>query len=258
MKKIRKSDLIALCITFLIMLILILISIWVINKSEVFEDEEVEVVQIIGEPIPTKDIETLSAETKNEIEPIDMEEVYRHGYSTIRDLYALLTRYKTPDEFYENIDYNTMQPYMSYNAITDTTSQAYEITHSENAYTDDLGYRRYKVSDEQFSIDGNDDYIIALGTYYKEKGTCGDRWLIITTTGMYTAITGDEKADKDTDELHMVHKHTDGRYSLIEWIVDTNKLESLVKAMGSVRYSSVAAMNGDILYMYKITELKDD
>ena len=48
---------------------------------------------------------------------------------------------------------------------------------------------------DQFTIDGQDDYMIALGTFYKEKGTAGNRYLIETTTGAYTAITGSEKAD---------------------------------------------------------------
>ena len=47
------------------------------------------------------------------------------------------------------------------------------------AWTDEYGLRRYKVSEDQFTINGKDDYVIALGTYYKEKGTAGSRYIIV-------------------------------------------------------------------------------
>lgn len=178
------------------------------------------------------------------------------GLDIGEDLIALetcdLVRYDLPSIYYPTMNFSTMQPYMSYKAITNKSSNAYKVCNSENAYTDENGFRRSKVSVNEFSVNGEDDYVIALGTYYKPKGTCGDRWLIVTSNGMYTAITGDEKADRDTDSHHMVHPHGNGKYSLVEFIVDSKSLEPASKKMGSVYYSEVGNIGGDILYIYKI------
>lgn len=166
----------------------------------------------------------------------------------------ILTRYSLPSVYYPNIDFQSMQPFMSYKMVTNKATEAYKMCHSELSYIDENGLLRHEVGDDQFSINGQDDYVIALGTYYKERNHCGERFLIITTTGMYTAITGDEKADKHTDSHHMVHDHCDGTYSLIEFIVDTPSLEELVLLTGTLRNSSVEAFQGDILHIYKIIE----
>lgn len=164
-----------------------------------------------------------------------------------------LQRYDLPDKYYPGIDYSSFQPYMSYELITDKDSSAYEISHSENAYTDQYGLRRYKTSNEQFTINGEDDYIVALGTFYKEKGICGSRYLIVTTTGMFTVITGDEKSDIHTDEENMFSLHKNGTCAgMIEWIVDTDSLESTMKRSGTITAGPVTPMQGEIIHIYGI------
>ena len=165
---------------------------------------------------------------------------------------ADLVKYDLPSKYYSSMDFSTMQPYMGYTTITNKNSPSYKVSHAAECYTDENGYRRYKVDVNEFSLHGIDDYVIALGTYYKEKGKCGDRWLIVTSKGMYTARTGDEKADRDTDSRHMVHPHGNGKYSLIEFIVDSKTLEPAAKRMGSVYYSELDDIGGEILYMYHI------
>ena len=98
-----------------------------------------------------------------------------------------------------------------------------------------------------------DDYIIALGTFYKKKGLTGNRYLIVTTTGKYTATTGDEKSDMHTDKKHMFSKHG-GKAGLIEWIVDlrSGKFPSIIKRYGSVTKGPIMAMQGKILHIYEI------
>jgi hypothetical protein len=166
-----------------------------------------------------------------------------------------LVRYDLPDVYYDDIDYSTFQPYMCYSSITNKTTQAWKVVHSGNAYTDSNGFRRYKIRDDQFSVNGEDDYVVALGTYYKEKGTCGSRYLVVTSTGMYTAITGDEKSDNHTDEMHMFTVHGGGKKAgLIEWIVDmdSNKVPLSIQRMGSVTNGPIEELQGKILYIYKI------
>lgn len=163
-----------------------------------------------------------------------------------------LLKQDLPCLYYENLDYSSFQPFMSYKMITDESSEAYGITYSSNSYTDKNGFRRYKTTNDQFTIDGKDDYVVALGTFYKDKGTAGDRYLVVTTTGMYTIITGDEKDDYDTDPLNMFTMHSDGRAGLIEWIVDTDILCSSILSYGTVTAGPVKELQGEIIGIYEI------
>jgi hypothetical protein len=64
-------------------------------------------------------------------------------------------------------------------------------------------------------------------------------------------ITGDEKADQDTDSMNMFTMHG-GSAAIIEWIVDEDRLESEVKKSGSVTNSSLEILHGTITSIYKI------
>lgn len=184
-----------------------------------------------------------------------VEEEVNYGDDIISTSNATLVRYELPSSKYSTMDFQSMQTFMNFRtAVTKKGTSAYDVCWSENAYTDDHGFRRYRTSDEQFTIDGHDDYVVALGNYYKTKGLCGERYLIVTTTGAYTAITGDEKDDRDTDQYKMGHIEA-GKMSMIEFVVDDwSMLDDMMRKMGSARYSSIEAFQGDILYIYKITE----
>lgn len=164
--------------------------------------------------------------------------------------------YDMPNIYYPGIDYS-FEPYMDYKCITNKSSPAYAVSHSENAYTDEYGLRRYVTSDDKFKINGQDDYIIALGTYYKPKGECGSRYLIVTTTGMFTIITGDEKADRDTDDRNMFSVHKDGSCAcIVEWIVDTSCLETTMRRAGTITAGPVEALKGEITHIYRIESVE--
>ena len=217
-----------------------------VEATEIVAEETVDIspvkakeklVNTAGSPRVLSDEEVVGLDIGNDIIPLED---------------CDLVRFDLPSKYYPSMNFSTMQPYMSYKTITNKSSEAYKVCNSEKAYTDANGYRRSKVSVNEFSINGEDDYVIALGTYYKPRGTCGDRWLIVTSNGMYTAITGDEKADKDTDRHHMVHPHGNGKYSLVEFIVDSKQLEPISKKMGPVYYSEVGNIGGEILYVYSI------
>ena len=164
--------------------------------------------------------------------------------------------YDLPSVYYGDIDFSTFQPYMDYKMVTDTSSNSYEVCSSENLYIDENGLCRYALRDDQFSIDGKDDYVIALGTYYKEKGKTGQRYLIHTSEGYYTATVGDEKADEHTDEYHMFVRHGEnGQYAgMIEFLVDTDYLDSDIRAMGTVTACDDPVLQGEILGISQIVE----
>lgn len=168
--------------------------------------------------------------------------------------YAVLQEMDLPDTYYRNIDFSSFQPYMSYEKITNENSPAYGITHDpENSYTDENGFRRYKTSNDQLTVNGKDDYIVALGTFYKKKGTAGSRFLVETTTGKFTIITGEEKSDENTDEMNMFTWHKNGTAAgVIEWLVDENKICSDIIESGTVTEGPIEEIHGEIIHIYKI------
>lgn len=176
------------------------------------------------------------------------------GDKTILMEGVALIRYNLPEDIHPHMDHSKFQPYMDYRAVTNKRSGAYKIINHKNAYCDKNGFRRIKLHPDEFSIDEKDDYLIALGNYYKEKGKVGDRFLVITSTGMYTARVGDEKANRHTDPLNMFTVHgKDRKYAgVIEWIIDSKRICSDVKKMGSISASNIPALQGNILHIYKI------
>ena len=116
-----------------------------------------------------------------------------------------------------NTDFKT---YMDYRAISDTDSVQYEM--QQQAYTDSQGIRR---------IDG--DVCVALGTAYAES--CGERFEITLDTGnSFTAVVGDIKADCHTDPTNRYVELWEGCGDMVEFIVDTPKLDDHIRIMGSI------------------------
>lgn len=167
-----------------------------------------------------------------------------------------LVKYALPEQFYKYIDHSTFQPYMCYSKVTNRRTPSWRVLNSKEAYSDKYGFRRIKLNPEDFSINGKDDYVIALGNYYKKKGTAGDRFLIITSTGMYTATVGVEKSDNHTDKKHMCTFHGNGKYAgVIEWVMDvrSGKVSRKIRSAGTITSGPIEELNGKIKYIYKIT-----
>lgn len=153
-------------------------------------------------------------------------------------------------------DYSTMQPYEDVNCITNESTSAFQVTHDDATYIDHYGLLRYnRNASTEFTVDGKDDYVVALGTFYKGEGTpCGGRFLIVTDRGEYTVTVGDEKDDQHTGKYHMYSEHA-GKAGLIEFIVDEDTLDPTSKAMGSIFFmpQSLGGIGGNIHYIYKIS-----
>jgi hypothetical protein len=97
------------------------------------------------------------------------------------------------------------------------------------AWTDSIGCRRF-----------NNDYIVALGTFYTEK--IGDRFEITLANGnVFTVIFGDSKADKDTDATHMyapcpLYGTDELGANLLEFIIDEDVMTRECYEYGGVDY----------------------
>ena len=157
-----------------------------------------------------------------------------------------------PDVYY-HYDYSSFQPYMDVDTITAEGTPSYEVTHSWRTYVDEYGLLRSIPDEDQFNL-GMDDYVVALGTFYKEKGTAGSRYLITTTTGQFTVIAGDEKDDNHTEAMNMgtLHEDSEGNISLaiIEWIVDEESLDEDIATYGTVTAGPIEALKGEITGIY--------
>ncbi len=118
-------------------------------------------------------------------------------------------------------DVNTQfKTYMDYRAITDKSSIQYEL--QQQAYTDSQGIRRI-----------GSDVCVALGTAYAQS--CGQRFEITLDSGnSFTAVVGDIKADRHTDDSNRYVELWDGHGDMVEFIVDTDELDSHIRIMGSV------------------------
>lgn len=133
--------------------------------------------------------------------------------------------------------------YMDHRAITDTSSKQYEL--QQNAFTDDNGLRKY-----------GDYYLVAMGTYYAEE--VGITFRITLDTGIeFNIMTGDIKNDLCTDKFNMYTPVYDssGDYisaNVIEFIVDTDTLDSRVKKLGTI--SGYDFFKGNITNIERIEE----
>lgn len=163
------------------------------------------------------DINTTKAET---IEDISAES----GSETIKSKMYNIDNNYTNIMSVPNCD-TSFKTYMDYRTITDITSAQYML--QMEAYTDDMGLRKYE-----------DHYIVAMGTYYSDN--VGDTFKItLDNDTSFNVIIGDIKADCHTDSKNMYSPvyDEDGNFvsaNVIEFIVDTKKLDRSVKKLGTI------------------------
>lgn len=121
----------------------------------------------------------------------------------------------------EVTDHNVAKKWESYTAITNQSTINYQLTHSANTTTDELGFRKY---------DGR--YLIAVGS-----GVCAQTGTYIDVKlkngKVIPCIMGDGKADIHTDKNN-IYTNVNSTYCCSEFIVDRNKLDSKAKKTGNV------------------------
>lgn len=112
------------------------------------------------------------------------------------------------------VNCGSFKSFMDFRSITDTDSLQYKL--QENAWTDENGLRKY-----------NDCYCIAVSNTFGELGDI----ILVTLEGGETfyGCIADIKAFKDLESNGSVCIH-DG--SVLEFIVDTNTLNSSAKSLG--------------------------
>lgn len=123
--------------------------------------------------------------------------------------------------------------YMDYRFITDKSSAQWQM--QKNAITNEYGIRTY---------DGL--YMVAVGTGY--TNSCGVKLKITLSSGtVIMAITGDIKSDRHTDSA--THTFAKSNKSVLEFIVDTNKISYECRIKGDM---SFANMYGEVIKIEKI------
>ena len=135
----------------------------------------------------------------------------------------------------------SFKAYMDYNCITDDTTAQWEL--QQIAYTDEYGLRKIGT-----------DYCVAVGSYYSE--TVGERFKItLDNDSEFTVIISDLKKDEHTDSSNRyspVYDKNGEFYSanVLEFIVDTDQLHSMVTTLGTVSYYN--KFEGNIVSIEKI------
>ena len=132
-----------------------------------------------------------------------------------------------------SVSANDFKTYMSYRAITNTSSAQYAL--QQEASTDENGIRRY------------DDYpMVAVGSGWGLA--VGDIGLVECDNGnSFLVIVGDMKSDKHTDSSN---KTTLANGCRCEFIVDPDKLDSTAKFMGNV--ATIEQYSGYVTNITKI------
>lgn len=116
-------------------------------------------------------------------------------------------------------------------------------------YTDEYGMRRF-----------NDDYVVALGSYYSTS--IGDRFEVVFDTGnVITVIFGDGKADRDTDSMNMytpcINYNGENCANVLEFIIDSDIFYPEAYSYGSASYYE--HLKGNIVSMkYLGRDTSDD
>lgn len=136
--------------------------------------------------------------------------------------------------------YNRIKSYMPYTAITSRSSDQWKL--QQIAYTGTHGIRQV-----------NGRYCIAVGSAYTTKiGQYID--LVLENGVVIPCILADQKADKDTNAENTITEH-DG--SLVEFVVSSSDLSSIVKRMGDISYAQDNDWNSMITQVIIYDEVCD-
>ena len=137
---------------------------------------------------------------------------------------------------------SSFKTWMSYKAVTDKTSPQYKLINTYGR-VDNEGFMRYS-SEKELGID-QDYYMIALGSYYGT--TIGTKYRITLVTGeVFYGVLADCKADRDTNKTNQYAGNND----VVEFIVDTKKLNSKVRYHGNANV--YAPLRGSVAKIERI------
>ncbi|MEY8366554.1 hypothetical protein AALA22_13025 [Anaerovoracaceae bacterium 41-7] len=136
---------------------------------------------------------------------------------------------------------NSFKAYMDYRCITDTESKQYKM--QQQAYTDKNGIRKI-----------GDYYCVAMGS-----GICselGKKYEVELENGsVIKVIQADQKADCHTDSSNRFIELGDGKINIVEFIVSTEHLPSMVRIMGNLEHTPSDIFKGQIVKMREVVDL---
>ena len=121
---------------------------------------------------------------------------------------------------------SSFKAWMSYKAVTNKRSPQYKFIHTWG-WVDSEGFMRCS-GEKNLGVD-QDYYLIALGSYY---GTSiGTKYRITLDTGkVFYGALADCKANRHTNATN---QYVLSNGNMVEFLVDTSKLNENVKKMGS-------------------------
>ena len=139
-------------------------------------------------------------------------------------------------EHIDDLD-TSVKTWMDYRAITDTSSPQWRL--QQDAYTDENGLRKV-----------GDYYCVAFGTGISNG--IGSKFKVTFDNGNeILVIVADHKADRHTDKTNTYMK-INNKANIMEFIVDSNKLDNTAKVMGDVNY--ISGFEGQIIYIEGVDE----
>ena len=135
---------------------------------------------------------------------------------------------------------NSFKTYMDYRMITNTTSGQWAM--QQEAYTDENGLRKI-----------DDYYCVALGSGISDK--LGKKFKITLESGeTFGVIMAEQKADRHTDPSNRYIDRGNGSINVVEFIVETETMPSIVTVMGDVSHMPGNQFAGNIIAMEEIVE----
>ena len=198
------------------------------------------------------------------IDQTEEEIVIVYGEDTIETSTGRLVRQELPSVKYPNKDFNSFKSWMPYTALG-RNNQCGRIAYNTLAWTDDYGLRRFTTDpsteftvnqwhDEEGNLHSDDDYLVAMGNFYKLKGEVGQRFVIVTEAGNYTVRVSDEKSNAHTDQYNMGQLKSGNRICILEFLVHQSSLHKSMKSSGSIATGPVEVLGSPIIYIYRIYE----
>lgn len=137
----------------------------------------------------------------------------------------------------------SFKTWMSYKAVTNKQSPQYKLINTYG-WSDAEGFMRADA-EKEFGV--NDDYyLIALGSFYGTE--IGTKYRITLDTGkVFYGVLADCKADRHTD---IINQYVPTNGNVVEFLVDTSKLNKLVRKMGNANV--YAPLNGNVCKIEKM------
>ena len=182
------------------------------NITTTKENTTKENIETTTEPTTEKNTETSKAEetlittekeTKTEVESI----------TTTKESYETETN---NGESSSSSSFGTFKSYTDYRCLSRSSAQ-WKL--QEQAYTDENGLRKI-----------GDAYLVAMGSYYGT--TLGTKYIVTLSSGnSFTVMLCDFKDNRHTDSNNQVCLSNG---SVIEFYVESDKMPSIVRQMGSV------------------------